>query len=141
MPAIITTPPLSATGPNCKMTFSYHQPISSPEVFLKVILHRESDSFEKTISLITQSYSQWTTLTVQIGGLEAGYQIRIAGKGLPTENTIPFADMEIDSIEFDDCSKIMIYEKDLNCTFENGFCGWADVDRDTNSRLDWVNTF
>jgi hypothetical protein len=48
--------------------------------------------------------------------------------------------MEIDSIEFDDCSKIMIYEKDLNCTFENGFCGWEDVDRGTNSRLDWVNT-
>ncbi len=140
MPAIITTPPLSATGPNCKMTFSYRQPVSLFGVFLNVFLHRTSDSFEKTISVITQPYLQWTTLSVQIGSLEAGYQIRIAGKGRPNVNTIPFADMEIDNIAFVNCSKIMTYVSDLNCAFENGFCGWDDVDRGTNSRLDWVNT-
>ncbi len=122
------------------MTFSYHQSIYSPNVFLNVYLHRRSNSYEKAISIIKQPYLQWTTLSVQIGSLEAGYQIGIAGKGLPTANTIPFADMEIDNIVFYNCSKIMTYVKDLNCSFENGFCGWNDVDRGTNSRLDWVHT-
>ncbi len=103
-----------------------------------VILHRISDSFEKVLLNVTQPFKQWTSIASEIGGLQAGYQIRISGLSRITiyENS----DMEIDNIQLVNCEKInTFFVTTLNCTFENGTCGWMDLDLTSNSRLDWVN--
>jgi len=80
----------------------------------------------------------WTTFNVPIGSLPAGYQIQISAMGFPTASTLPFADMEIDEIKFINCAPTSIVNSSLNCDFENGTCGWFNVDLGNNNQIDWV---
>lgn len=86
----------------------------------------------------SSAVNTWTRFYVPIGGLPAGYQIQIEGYGKITDALSPYADMEIDDIQFIDCASENRSENSLNCTFENGLCGWFDADLGSNSKLDWV---
>lgn len=143
MPAIISTPILGATGPNCRMSFAYHQsyPVPGSQVTFRVFLHRPLSSlvWNKLIFQITQPINSWMSFFVQIGSLPAGYQIQIAGTGVPVANTLPYADMEIDEIKFINCGvNQSTASNNLTCNFEMGFCGWYDFNLNTNNQIDWV---
>ncbi len=143
MPAIISTPILGATGPNCRMSFAYHQsyPVPGSQVTFRVFLHRPLSSlvWNKLIFQITRPINSWMSFFVQIGSLPAGYQIQIAGTGVPVANTLPYADMEIDEIKFINCGvNQSTASNNLTCNFEMGFCGWYDFNLNTNNQIDWV---
>ena len=123
------------------MSFDFHHTNPESDSFLYVFIHRVRDSFEKTIASLNlvRTYAKWTTIRVEIGRLPPGYQIKISGKGLPNSATTPFADMEIDYIQFVNCQDdSVLFVTDISCTFENGTCGWIDYGLSTNSKLDWV---
>ncbi len=146
MPAIISTPILGATGPNCRMSFAYHQsyPVPGSQVTLRVFLHRAlSDSvWNKLIFEITRPMNNWVNFFLQIGSLPAGYQIWVSGMGVPVANTLPYADMEIDEIKFINCGVNQSNQSSalnaLTCNFEESFCGWFDFNLNTNNQIDWV---
>jgi hypothetical protein len=126
------------------MSFAYHQSYGSyPEsqVTFRVFLHRSLSglAWNKMIFQITQTINSWTTFFVQIGSLPAGYQIQISGIGVPVANTLPYADMEIDEIKFINCGVNQSTALNaLTCNFEVNFCGWYDVNLNTNNQIDWV---
>lgn len=140
LPAVLQSPLLGATAYDCKMTFNYHQsyPVAGNPIIFKVSLFRRASfNFLKQLLQITTQVMQWTTYTVPIGSLPAGYQIQIQGMGFVTENTSPYADMEIDEIKFINCGPNSV-DNPLTCDFETGTCGWFDLNLSSNNQIDWV---
>jgi hypothetical protein len=125
------------------MSFAYHQSYSVPgsQVTFRVFLHRPLSGlvWNKLIFQITRPINSWMSFFVQIGSLPAGYQIQIAGMGVPVADTLPYADMEIDEIKFINCGvNQSTASNNLTCNFETGFCGWYDFNLNTNNQIDWV---
>jgi hypothetical protein len=123
------------------MTFYYHQPlpVAQTQISFRVFLSKPGgQSWNKLIFQISQTSDQWTKYSVTIGNLPAGYQIQIEGMGVTTQETSPYADMEIDNIQFENCGTRNFSSAELDCSFENGNCGWTEVDLSTNSKLNWV---
>jgi hypothetical protein len=125
------------------MSFAYHQSYAVPgsQVTFRVFIHRPVSRlvWHKLIFQITQPINSWMSFSVQIGSLPAGYQIQIAGMGVPVANTLPYADMEIDEIKFINCGvNQSTASNNLTCNFETGFCGWYDINLNTNNQIDWV---
>ena len=141
-PALISTPLLGATGPNCKLTFSYrHLYPSAPSPTLSIILYKRPEVFwplSKTIRTITEN-TGWKNYTVDIGKLPAGYQIRISANGTLSIYTRPYLDVELDNIKFVDCDpSATVTPSSLSCDFESGTCGWFDWNMASTNKLDWV---
>lgn len=114
---------------------------SQPPIFA-IKLNYPDNNIQKTIAEIRKPAKTWTKVTVQIGSMSAGFQVWITSKGVVTDQTQPFVDIEIDNIQFIHCEDTDAnWETTLNCTFESGTCGWTDADISTNSKLDWVRLF
>lgn len=128
LPAVLSSPVLGPTGPNCYIKFRFHQPFQvtdNSSLFLRVYIHRDSGGiWFKQIADIKGTTTDWMTVTAQIGALSAGYDIQIQALGVRTAGTVPYADLAIDEISFENCSATADIKEGLNCSFETDMCGW-----------------
>ena len=138
----MVSPVLGATGPSCRMIFRYHQGFINGAVTFIINLVRSTGTTKwskQLLKLSSMSYTTWISYSAQIGSLPAGYQIEISGLGIVTTNTQPYADMEIDEIQFVNCdTNNTSPSQNLTCDFETDTCGWTDMGIATNNKLDWV---
>ena len=141
--ATLISPALGATAATCKMTFAYTHlyPLGSKAVLSINLYHRRLGFIpitRKVLFTITTPCN-WQNYTVHIGQLPAGYQIEIAGDSNLYTQLGPYIDMSIDNIKFVDCDpSVQLPGGNLTCDFENGMCGWTDLNLGSTNRIDWV---
>ena len=142
-PAELVSPILGATGPNCKLQFTYrHQLNEGSQLFVKLNKVDPGQNWQRTLTTI-QDFKEWNTYTVPIGELGPGYQIVFIGNASNNVNIWPYIDMELDEIKFVNCDATVTNTTtpaNLTCDFEDGTCGWFDFGLKSNSKLDWVSS-
>ena len=92
----------------------------------------------KTLMTISEN-TQWKSYSVHIVQLVSGYQVRISANSSTYPFIQPYIDQDLDNIKFVDCDpNAKVMTTNLNCDFENGTCGWFDMNMGTSNQIDWV---
>ena len=134
---------LGATSASCKISFAYtHQYPTNSKAVLYIYLYRRRIGFfgitRKLLFTITRP-GNWQYYSVHIGQLPAGYQIEIMGDSNLYPQFGPYIDMALDDIKFVNCDpNVQLPGGNLTCDFENGMCGWTDLNLGSTNRIDWV---
>ncbi|XP_066300039.1 MAM and LDL-receptor class A domain-containing protein 2-like [Branchiostoma lanceolatum] len=139
-PAAMQSVPLSQTSNVCQVRFYYH--MYGPGVgVLRLMLDAAGDG-----SALTELWRNendmgdaWQQATVNLAGQRDGYRLQF--QGVPSSSggggwgfLLPDTDdMAVDDITFIQCD--LGSDRDYNCTFESGLCGWR---QSTDDDFDWT---
>ncbi|GFR70367.1 MAM and LDL-receptor class A domain-containing protein 2-like, partial [Elysia marginata] len=119
-PAVLVSPVLKATGPSCHMSFAYYKEGSGSG----------TTKYSQLWHTATSGTNKWNQYSVDLGRLDAGYQILI--KSTPV-NRFPYA-VAIDDVRFLECVPDSLYSNSsdaLFCDFHGGdFCNYFQSQND-----------
>ncbi|GFN85250.1 MAM and LDL-receptor class a domain-containing protein 2-like [Plakobranchus ocellatus] len=132
-PAVLVSPVLKATGPSCHMSFAYYKE-GTGSGDLAFYLQKSSDAGTSRYSQLwhtaTSGTNKWNQYSVDLGQLDAGYQVLIMSRPV---NGFPYA-IALDDIRFLECVPDSLYSNSsdaLDCSFKGGnFCNYFQSQND-----------
>uniref|UniRef100_A0A2C9KE99 MAM domain-containing protein n=1 Tax=Biomphalaria glabrata TaxID=6526 RepID=A0A2C9KE99_BIOGL len=138
--ALLISPQLKATGPDCRITFNYYMNgdgSGNLAILLQNSIYTATNRATTLWTVNSLSSSSWTTYSVDIGQVPNGYQVLIQSTPV---NGYSYA-VAIDDIKFLGCQLNTTFNLKptvLDCTFTGGdFCGYFESRTDD---FDWTLT-